>query len=96
MLRKKKVLRKSRVTHDYSRTKEELYAIVDAGGEILDVYVMHNFYGKISTTLNIRNRKEVDELIFEMENKKNELFKFFNKWGTFPYTWAESEGIFKL
>ncbi len=47
-----------RVTHDYSRTKEELYAIVDAGGEVLDVYVMHNFYGKF-----------LQHLILEIEKK---------------------------
>lgn len=92
LLRKEKGITKVvRVTHDYNRTKEELYAIVDAGGEILDVYVMHNFYGKISTTLNIRNRKEVDEFIFEMENKQMSYLNSLTNGVHFHTIWAESE-----
>lgn len=44
-------------------TRDELYTIVDLGGEILDVTVEHPIYGLIRGDLNIASRLEADEFI---------------------------------
>lgn len=51
------------VIHDNDDICEELYAIVDNGGRMLDVTVVHNVYGMITAELIIRNRREADEFL---------------------------------
>ena len=47
-------------------TPDELYAIVDNGGKILDVQVEHSVYGMISGNLDISSRYDVDQFIEAM------------------------------
>ena len=61
-------LRRVVVKHDKEAVKEELYVIVDNGGEILDVVVEHPIYGDISVRLNITSRFEVDEFVKKVED----------------------------
>ncbi len=60
--------RQFKLRHSNEDTRRELYTIVDAGGKVLDVFVVHEYYGKISAELNIANRLEVDEFIYKIEH----------------------------
>ena len=41
----------------------ELYAVVDNGGKVIDVIIEHPIYGQISVELNLSSRYEVNEFI---------------------------------
>lgn len=56
-----------KVSHDVRRTREELYIIVDGGAKVLDVSIDHKIYGRMSASLNLSNRREVDEFCEELE-----------------------------
>lgn len=49
--------------HDGELTRDELYAIVDNGGKVLDVTVEHPVYGQLTGQLNISSRYDVDEFL---------------------------------
>ena len=49
--------------HTSDQTEDELNAIVDLGGTVVDVYVCHKIYGKISAPLNIFSRLHVKQLM---------------------------------
>lgn len=51
------------VKHGSDLVKDELYAIVDNGGTVLDVIIEHNVYGKISAELNLTSRYEIDKFV---------------------------------
>ena len=42
---------------------EELYTVVDLGGEVLDVIVEHAVYGQLIGQLQIRSRFDVDAFV---------------------------------
>ena len=48
------------VKHGANEVTEELYAVVDNGGKVIDVIVEHSIYGKISAELNLSSRYEID------------------------------------
>lgn len=48
------------VKHGNDKVTDELYAVVDNGGTILDVIVEHSIYGRLSAELNLTSRFEVD------------------------------------
>lgn len=56
--------------HDEVAMQDELYSIVDNGGEILDVIVEHPIYGQITAPLQIRSRFEVDEFVDKVRTNK--------------------------
>ncbi len=49
--------------HVPEELEEELYAIVDNGGEILDVVVEHPIYGQITGRLDIKSRFEASRFV---------------------------------
>ena len=49
--------------HGKDNTTDELYAIVDNGGKVLDVQVEHSIYGMISGNLDIASRYDVDQFV---------------------------------
>ena len=55
------------VKHTVAQTRNELYAIVDLGGKILDVMVEHDVYGEIRAELMFSCRKEVDDFCEKLE-----------------------------
>ena len=62
-------IRKSIVCrHSGDDVTEELYAVVDNGGKILDVQVEHSIYGIISADLSISSRYEADEFVNKVKN----------------------------
>lgn len=56
---KKKIVCK----HSKERVTDELYAIVDNGGKMLDVQVEHSIYSTISAELSISSRYDADEFV---------------------------------
>lgn len=58
------------VRHRADEIRDELYTIVDFGGRIQDVFVIHPVYGKISAELSVRNRKDADCFLRDIHNKK--------------------------
>lgn len=58
------------VKHTTEQIADELYTIVDNGGKVLDVIVMHEVYGQIQTDLILQNRQEVDEFVRKVKENK--------------------------
>lgn len=58
------------VKHSTDQIEEELCAIVDNGGKVRDVIVMHDIYGQIETDLIINNRQDVYDFVKKVKEKK--------------------------
>jgi transcriptional regulator of NAD metabolism len=65
-----RVKRIFKVKHTTEQIEDELCAIVDNGGKILDVQVKHEIYGDIGTALIIRNRQDVYDFVNKVKEKK--------------------------
>lgn len=68
---KKRARRSFYVRHTDAQMKDELYAIVDCGGKVLDVIVDHDIYGQINVDLVLNNRLDVDEFMERLEKSKD-------------------------
>ena len=55
------------VKHSDEQIEDELCTIVDNGGKVLDVIVMHEIYGEISTGLIIKNRQDVYDFVEKLK-----------------------------
>lgn len=55
------------VKHSDDAIEDELCTIVDNGGKVLDVIVMHDIYGEISTGLIIKNRQDVYDFVEKLK-----------------------------
>lgn len=49
--------------HGKEQVQDELYAIVDNGGKVIDVIVEHSVYDKITASLNLSSRYDVDQFV---------------------------------
>ncbi|MBQ6400989.1 MAG: transcription repressor NadR [Firmicutes bacterium] len=49
--------------HSADQLKDELYAIVDLGGTVIDVSIDHPIYGELSGRLDLSSRFDVDEFL---------------------------------
>jgi transcriptional regulator of NAD metabolism len=58
------------VKHSTENIEDELCTIVDNGGKVLDVHVIHEIYGQIMTELIIRNRSDVYDFVKQVQEKK--------------------------
>ncbi|MBQ8177563.1 MAG: transcription repressor NadR [Clostridia bacterium] len=54
--------------HDKAQVQDELYAIVDNGGKIIDVIVEHSVYDKITALLNLSSRYDVDQFVHKIQS----------------------------
>ena len=52
-----------KVRHTKEETEDELNTIVSLGGTVVDVYVWHKVYGKISAPLNIFSKLHIKQFI---------------------------------
>lgn len=59
-----------KVKHTREQIEDELCTIVDHGGKVLDVLVIHEIYGEITTELVIRNRQDVYDFVQKVREKK--------------------------
>ena len=89
----KKVNRCYMVKHTNDLIEDELCTIVDHGGKVLDVIVMHDIYGEIRTDLIISNRKDVYDFVKKVNEKQTVPLKELTD-GTHLHTVeADSENI---
>lgn len=59
-----------RVKHSTEDIEDELCTIVDNGGKVLDVHVIHEIYGQIVTDLIIRSRNDVYDFVKQVNEKR--------------------------
>ena len=59
--------RQAAVQHRPEEMERELNAIVDAGGEVVDVIVEHPVYGQLTGLLGVRSRYDVAEFVRRVE-----------------------------
>ena len=60
-----------KVAHSTEETEKELMLMVNAGATVVDVFVLHNVYGKISAPLNVYTEKHVKEFIDGVRDGKS-------------------------
>ncbi|MBE7061897.1 MAG: transcription repressor NadR [Clostridiales bacterium] len=82
-----------KLKHTTEQTEDELNSIVDLGGTVVDVFVWHKVYGKISATLNIFSRLHVKQFLEGVRTGKSS--ELMNITGGYHYhtVRAESEEI---
>jgi transcriptional regulator of NAD metabolism len=82
-----------KVFHSTNQTEDELCTIVDLGGTVVDVFVWHKVYGKISAPLNIFSRHTVNKFIEGVRSGKST--ELMNVTGGYHYhtVRADSEEI---
>ncbi len=56
--------------HTVDKVLDELYAVVDNGGEVLNVTVEHPIYGQISADLNITSRYDANKFTERVSDSK--------------------------
>lgn len=59
-----------KVLHGHDEIGDELYTIVDAGGYVKDVFILHELYGKIQADLHLGSRDDVAAFVAGLEAKK--------------------------
>ena len=59
------------VDHTVEQTLEEMYAIVDYGGSMLDVFVDHDLYSQIRVDLLVNDREDADEFFDKLKHCKS-------------------------
>ena len=52
-----------KVKHSTEQTEDELTAIIEHGGTVVDVFVWHKVYGKMSAPLNIFSELQIKQFI---------------------------------
>ena len=57
--------------HNGDQIEEELNAVVDLGGAVLDVAVQHQVYGELRAPLNIRSRRQVQQFLEDIQSGKS-------------------------
>ncbi|WP_312492983.1 transcription repressor NadR [Anaerosporobacter sp.] len=88
-----KVNRCFMVKHTNDLIEDELCTIVDHGGKVLDVIVLHDIYGEIRTDLIISNRKDVYDFVKKVNEKQTVPLKELTD-GTHLHTVeADSENV---
>ena len=82
-----------KVYHTTHQTEDELRTIVELGGTVVDVFVWHKVYGKMSAPLNIFSRLHIDQFIEGVRSGKS--VELMSITGGFHYhtVRAESEQI---
>ncbi|MDR3225743.1 MAG: transcription repressor NadR [Clostridiales Family XIII bacterium] len=61
------------VKHAAAKTRDELSAIVRAGGIVIDVTVTHPVYGDLTGSLNIATLADVDDFVSHIKGQKGKL-----------------------
>jgi len=56
------------VRHNDEDTEKELNLIIDAGGKVLDVFIIHPVYGRIEAPINVYSRNDVSGFMQKMRN----------------------------
>lgn len=91
----KRISRVLKVSHNDEDIERELNAAVDLGAVVVNVFVWHKAYGKIEANLNIKSRKDVQELIKRIESGVSRPLKRITDDYHYHLVEADSEEILK-
>ena len=75
----KDLIKKIVVQHSKDDVNNELYAVVDNGGKVIDVIIEHPIYGQISVELNLSSRYEVNEFIEKLNTTNSNPLSFLTE-----------------
>ena len=89
----RKYSRVFKVYHTDDQVEEELSTIVDAGGQIRDVFVYHKVYGVLKAEMGIQSRRDVRSYMEEISTGKSSLLKNVTSGYHYHTIDAESEEI---
>ena len=89
----KKYSRVFKVYHTDDQVEEELSTIVDAGGQIRDVFVYHKVYGILKADMGIKSRRDIRSYMEEISSGKSSLLKNVTSGYHYHTIDAESEEI---
>lgn len=89
----KKTERLFKMFHTDEQTEEELQVIVDLGGCVEDVLVNHRVYGKMSASLQIQNRRDVQIFMKQLSAGKSAPLKNITSGYHFHHVLADNEEI---
>jgi len=78
-----------KVRHTTDQTEDELSLIVDLGGTVVDVYVWHKVYGKVSADLNIFSKLHIKQFIEGVRSGKSS--ELMNITGGYHYHTVRAE-----
>lgn len=82
-----------KVNHREDQVEEEMNAIVDLGGKLINVRVNHKVYGRMEAELNIGSRRKVNEFMEDIRNgKSSPLMKITSNYH-YHVVEAESEEV---
>jgi len=85
-----------KVFHNIAQISDELYTIVEAGGRVNDVFVIHKIYGEIKVMLSLATRTDVDEFVIHLaEGKISPLMKLTDEYH-FHTVEASSDSILNI
>lgn len=89
----RKYSRVFKVYHTDDQVEEELSTIVDAGGQIRDVFVYHKVYGVLKADMGIKSRRDIRAYMEEISTVKSSLLKNVTSGYHYHTIDAESEEI---
>lgn len=85
-----------KVSHTDEQLEDELCAIVDLGGKVLDVMVNHRVYGRLEAPLNITSRRRVAEFMQDLTSGKSSPLKNITSNYHYHTVEADSEETLEL
>ena len=89
----RKYSRVFKVYHTDDQVEEELSTIVDAGGQIRDVFVYHKVYGVLKADMGIKSRRDIRAYMEEISTGKSSRLKNVTSGYHYHTIDAESEEI---
>ena len=82
-----------KVQHTENQVEDEMNAIVDLGGKLINVSVNHKVYGRMEAELNVNSRRRVNEFMEDIRSgKSSPLMKITSNYH-YHVVEAESEEI---
>lgn len=85
-----------KVKHTDEQIEDELFAIVDLGGQVQNVEVHHKVYGKMEAPLKLTSRREVKEFMEGLKTGKSSPLKNITSDYHYHVIEASSEEILNL
>lgn len=92
----KKAEKVFKVIHTDGETEKELELVVDSGGEVLDVFVYHKFYNKVTAKLNIKTKDDIKKFLEDIAAGKSSLLKNVTSGYHYHTVSAENEAKLEL
>lgn len=81
------------VKHTEKEIAEELYAIVDCGGTVEDIFIRHEVYGELRAEMHLSSRRQVKEFLGEIQNGGSAPLSHITSGHHYHTILAESEDV---